>query len=117
MTLREWCRAHDGKLFAAACIALVVALLLLPGCASTYTQELVAHEEMHCQGWSHTGTFPFYDWSRTRPASVKPWVYLSIDNPDEACRYMGVAATRADSTINACAIWMPKNCIIILPKD
>ena len=97
---------------------LFVALGLM-GCASM--DEMRQHEEMHCSGWAHQVPThqegpTFYEWEKTRPESVKPWVYIYTHDPEAACRAIGAQAV-GNRIIQACAIWKPSNCIIILPKE
>lgn len=96
--------------------ALAVASLVATagGCAN-YPQDLRAHEERHCEGWTHTGNSPFYVWTQTLPASVKPWLYVYAADVDLACRMLGAQAI-IGSSIYGCAQWKPANCIIILPE-
>ena len=92
-------------------------ILLLSGCAGMTLQE---HEEKHCQGFVHqqvpAGGVPFrYEWKQTRPESVKPWLYVKVDDPNATCRALGTNFSK-DGVIEACAQWQPINCIIILPN-
>lgn len=99
-------------LMIATVIAIAAAILVTSGCA-TYPQELQAHEERHCDGWSHTGQAPFYTWHKAREAAPKPWLYVRAVDPDSACRSMAAFERGA---INACAVWRRDSCIIILPE-
>ena len=71
----------------------IILILLLSGCAS--------HQ---------------YDWKKTRPESVKPWIYVHVIDPDLACRGFGSQAG-ATVRINGCAVWKPVNCVIVLPEN
>ena len=71
----------------------VILLLLLSGCAS----------------FDH-------DWKKTRPESVKPWLYVYALDVDLACRGFGAQAA-AGHRINGCAVWKPVNCVIVLPYN
>lgn len=95
-------------------VALACAFAVLSGCAS-YPADLQTHEERHCDGWEHTGDAPFYTWTQVRPASVKPWLYVRVNNVERACGEYGIVQ-EAGQSINGCAQWKPVNCIIILPK-
>ena len=97
-------------------LAILLALGAIFGCSSM-PLDLRAHEERHCEGWSHTGDAPFYVWTKTRAASVKPWMYLEAEDTDAACRILGTDAAGNLGRIGACALWQPANCIIILPKE
>ena len=94
-------------------LAIMAALMVTAGCASV-PQDLQSHEEKHCEGWSHTGSAPFYTWERKREAAPKPWLYVRAIDPDSACRALG--ATEAGA-MAACAQWHPSHCIIVLPED
>ncbi len=121
--LRWWFR-HEDRILQAFCLiggAFVLAALIA-GCASMPEDlSLQAHEERHCEGETHQQVAgdgqPFiYEWKQTRPASAKPWVYAQVGNPNEVCRLLG-AISAGNNIINACAIWRPVNCIIILPRE
>jgi len=106
---------------------LVVATILaigmaisVSGCASI-NDSLQTHEERHCDGWTHQyspsdGKPFFYQWTKTRASSEKPWLYIRVDNPNITCRLFGVQAS-GTLIVDACAIWQPQNCIIILPTN
>ena len=96
-------------------VAVIFAAIMATAGCSTMPLDLVAHEERHCEGYSHTGEAPFYTWTQTRAASVKPWLYVKVDDIDRTCRELGTQA-QAGHRINACAKWQPINCIIYLPK-
>ena len=119
---KPWlCRHEDGILKVCIVLMLLGMIWLMSGCASIPADSAQAHEERHCAGWKHQvtrrGEFPiFYEWTKTRPASAKPWVYLYVENVDAACRYQGADAVGNIERIGGCAIWHPVNCIIILPK-
>lgn len=106
----------------AAGAAILCGVVLLAGCASL-SQELVSHEERHCMGDAHQlgppDGSPFrYEWQHVRPASIKPWVYIYVDDPDSICRARHVqGANRRDLHFDACATWHPKGCEIILPRN
>ena len=112
---RFWHRREERILQAVVIICLAgMALLALTGCAS-FAADLAQHEERHCEGWTHTGEAPFYAWERTRPASLKPWLYVYALDVDLACRTLGMQS-QAGHRINACAQWREANCLIILPE-
>ena len=99
-------------------LKLLIISALLGGCAMS---ELVAHEEKHCEGWSHQTpadeeVTTRYEWIKTREASKKPWVYLYVNDTDVACRYLGVVQTSHRRRIEGCAVWKLENCMIVLPK-
>ena len=95
----------------------LVSLLVLIGCASNDIRE---HEEKHCDGWTHnvptnkTGPI-YYEWQKSKPASIKPWITIYVDNPNDTCQQFGAFSIEGH-IILGCAIWKPINCIIILPK-
>ena len=103
---------------------LVVATILAIGMAISVSGcadlSLQAHEERHCEGWTHTdipqGQTAFrYEWKKVRDASERPWLYVNVDNPNQTCRALGSQAA-GNVIISGCAIWQPSNCIIILPN-
>lgn len=56
------------------------------------------------------------DWRHTRPASVRPWLYIYALDTDLVCRGLGAdAATR--HRINGCARWKAQGCVIVLPEN
>ena len=102
-------------------IALLFLVSLAAGCAVMPEDlSLQTHEEKHCEGWVHqnpSGSVPFiYEWSKTRPASLKPWFYVKVDDPNITCRMLGSQASQRIH-IDACAIWKPQGCEIYLPKE
>ena len=112
---RYWYRHEDRILQVfAICGAIVLVALMATGC-SMVPRENLAHEERHCEGWQHTGQPPFYEWTQTRPASVKPWVYVNVADVDFTCRTLGADPHRKLDHITACATWKPKGCTIYLP--
>ena len=72
------------------CVVALLVCLLLPGCATS--------------GFD-------YNWRQTRPASAKPWMYVTVDDPSATCRFLGLSAQKS---YFACAVWAPANCQIIL---
>ncbi len=95
-----------------------LAALSISGCASN---ELILHEEKHCDGFEHQSpdysqVAFVYEWVKKREASKKPWVYMYVDDPNHACRLLGMVQTASNVLIRACAIWRPENCLIVLPK-
>lgn len=92
-------------------VATVAAIMLsvsLSGC-STVPAEIVAHEERHCDGWSHAGGA----WVHTRAASAKPWAYIRVPDTNATCRFLGVVE---DAPVTGCALWQSVGCIIVLPE-
>lgn len=90
----------------------------LMGCAGM-PGELTLHEEKHCQGFSHPiqkNPILTSQWFKARPASLKPWVYVYVEDTDDTCRILGADPTNSIERIQACSIWKPANCIIILPR-
>lgn len=57
-----------------------------------------------------------HQWTKARPESVKPWLYVTVQDVDRACRDAG-APTEGIDRINACATWKPTGCIIYLPPN
>ncbi len=104
----RWCRRF------VMVVGPLLLLFLLTACSSI-PADLVAHEERHCEGWEHTGNAPFYQWTKARPASAKPWFYVRVDDPDAICRQR-VASAASFIRINGCAQWKPQGCEIILPR-
>lgn len=104
-----------------ATIIVIGIALFVSGCASMdYETSILGHEERHCNGWTHQtpsadDVTVFYEWQKARPASLKPWLYVRVSDTDTTCRSMGVQAS-GTRHIDACAIWQPVNCIIILQK-
>ncbi len=84
----------DWGVFLITLIALVAALML-SGCAAP--------------GFD-------YAWTQARPASVKPYIYITVADPDAFCRSVGVS-TLYLGRIAACATWKPENCVIYLPPN
>lgn len=72
---------------------LVMVLWLLTGCASVGDQ---------------------HDWKHTRPASAKPWFYVTVDDPDSVCRLLGSQASHS-VRVDGCAVWKPAGCEIYVP--
>ena len=64
---------------------------------------------------AHASIFD-YDWHQTRPASVKPWLYVVVQDVDQTCREAGADATGL-ARINGCATWKPVQCVIYLPPN
>ena len=100
-------------------ILIIIALAALSGCATA--PDLRAHEERHCDGWTHQApendqVVLRYEWVKTHPASAKPWAYLYVADTHAACAALGAQTARA-RRIEACATWKPQGCTIILPKD
>ena len=91
---------------------IIGAVMVSAGCASV-PMDVQAHEERHCEGWTHTGTAPFYVWAKTRDASPQPWFYVRVADVDRTCREAGAQADTGHS-INGCATWKPDHCIIYL---
>ena len=58
-----------------------------------------------------------YEWVQTRPASAKPWFYVSVEDVDTTCRLLGSDPQRKLSRINGCATWKPQGCEIYLPQN
>ena len=120
--LRWWFR-HEDRILKAFCLiggAFVLAALIA-GCATMPEDlSLQAHEEKHCEGFTHqriTGAAPFrFEWARSRPESAKPWFYVRVEDTDTTCRMLGSQASQG-TRINACAIWKPQGCEIYLPKE
>lgn len=107
----------DGSVIPWWSVALIVALfgvVLLSGCAA-FPIDLAEHERRHCAGEDHTGDRPFYTWTKARPASIQPWLYVYVNDIDRVCREAGAQAS-ASERIDACATWKPTGCIIYLPK-
>lgn len=100
-------------------VAIIIGCLVaLTGCA---TQDLRAHEEKHCEGWTHQVAAADqvvirYEWTKTRTESIKPWIYFYVDDPHTVCSRLGAQAAKG-LRINACANWKPQGCTIILPKE
>jgi len=95
-----------------------VALLTLTGCAGQSARE---HEEMHCSGYAHAeppaGGVPFrYEWTKTHPASAKPWIYFNVADVDAVCRAQGADPYHRLAHIAGCAQWMPNGCTIYLQE-
>ena len=67
---------------------------------------------MLCTGCASTD----YQWTKARPASVKPWFYVTVADTDRTCRDVGADPQRRLGRINACATWLPVGCIIYLPE-
>ena len=63
--------------------------------------------------WASTGHASVfgYQWVKARPASVKPWLYVTVQDVDRTCREAGADATGLER-INGCATWNPVGCII-----
>lgn len=57
------------------------------------------------------------EWTKTRPASIKPWLYVKVAEADFVCRTLGADPRRRLGRINACATWQPVNCVIYLPEN
>ena len=116
---RLWWFRHETPILKALCLAgFVYIVFALAGCATT---DLRAHEERHCEGWTHqtpadNQVLVRYDWTQTRPASPKPWTYIYADDPHAACSTLGAQVSRGHR-IEACATWTLTGCTIILPKD
>lgn len=72
-------------------VLLIVFLFLLSGCASIPS-----------------------DWKLALPASAKPWFYITVDDPDTTCRFLGSQASHT-AKVNGCAIWKPQGCEMYLP--
>lgn len=58
-----------------------------------------------------------YEWRQTRPASFKPWLYVTVDDPDATCRHIGTDTEGRSGRIQACAEWAPSGCLIFISKD
>lgn len=89
---------------------------LLPGWLLTVT--VIVFFAAMCvtlQGCSTTENAFDYRWTKTRPASVKPWLYVVALDVDAACRMHGARSAQGDR-INGCAQWREFNCLIILPE-
>ena len=106
----------DTLIFWLTVIIVIGAILVTTGC-STMPQDLIAHEEMHCNGWSHTGEPPFYVWKQERAPSVKPWLYIPVSDVDQHCRSIMGSQAISVNKIYACATWKPANCEIYLPSN
>ncbi len=77
------------------CVVVLLVCLFLPGCASP--------------GFD-------YAWTQAREPSLKPWLYVTVADPDRTCRELGTS-TLYLGRIAACATWKPQGCVIYLPKD
>ncbi len=51
-----------------------------------------------------------YDWKLTREASVKPWLYVSVQDAEQVCREK--VGNISSERILGCATWAPVNCVI-----
>ena len=118
-TRRLWYR-HEDRVFRAFAIvgAIVLIALMATGCASMDPRE---HEEMHCAGFTHQDEAPNgqpfrYEWTKTRPASEKPWHYIYAADVDFACRITGADPHHKLQHINGCAVWRPAGCEIYLQE-
>ena len=58
-----------------------------------------------------------YDWQHTRPASVKPWLYVEVKDPNRTCNDLAGALAQRDRNTIACSQWRPVNCIIYLTPN
>ncbi len=117
---RLWYRNEDRVLMVFAIVggALVLAGRL-SGCAG---ETVLAHEERHCLGFQHQDEAPNgqpfrYEWTRTRPASAKPWQYIYTADVDFACRLTGADPYHKLQHINGCATWKPAGCTIYLEQQ
>ncbi len=91
--LKHYRAPSDNKQFW-LCVAIIL-ICLLAGCAAP--------------GFD-------YAWTQARPASVKPWLYITVADPDRTCRAIGTSSLYLGS-IAACATWKPVGCVVYLPKD
>lgn len=59
-----------------------------------------------------------YEWKQERPASIKPWRYVVVEDVDRTCRELKQAEGQvALGRNNACATWRPVGCMIYLPQN
>ena len=58
-----------------------------------------------------------YRWQQTRPASAKPWFYVTVADADFTCRTLGADPERSLARINACAQWQPVGCTVYVPEN
>lgn len=86
---------------------------LLPGWLLLATIAAFAVAMCVTLGGCATGR-DLHAWKHTRPASAKPWLYVTVDDPNVICRFLG--STDSHSVrIDACAIWKPAGCEMYLP--
>ena len=57
-----------------------------------------------------------YEWTQVRKPSVKPWLYIMVQDIDRTCRDVGAHSVYI-SRFTGCATWKPVNCIIYLPPN
>lgn len=55
-------------------------------------------------------------WWQEREASPKPWLYVTVSDPDKVCRGAGSLAAK-DVTIWACAQPSTNGCVIFGPEN
>ena len=95
----------------------ILSSLLFLGACSSLPQEILEHEEYHCEGWTHIGTPQNYTWRKSYPSSIKPWIYVYVTDVNLVCRSIGADPNHELSQIHGCATWKPANCIIYVQEN